>query len=448
MFQTPKEFDDQPRSYSATSHGHIETYLIERAADLIQKKKRTDWVNELPSLAAATAVNYKLYYLPVIHNFAEFVQNLPETKQGFYSHNGGFLDHGLERTVRALQLHQNYLSAYKEEEETQEQIALWNYAIFTASLLFDVGKLATKLLVTLRQDGQRFRDWNPFEGSMLKFSVRHYSYEFAKENLDVLRRQVTPLLAKQLMPDLGFSWLSSDKDVLSAWFALLQEEYRQVSAHMTVIPLADAQLSETYFQNYEKDLVRKIKTLLKDSAQAFKSLDVSKKPSTLFSKEPIGAAGETFVKRESMLISTVAGEAFLSWLKRGIASGKLSVNMPNSGIHVVGEGILLLEKVFQMFAKENPVYGDWHDIKRQFEQLDITKQMTGQQQAFRQYAIASEFKVLTEATLVANMYMVFLHNQNIPAVNPNIVPVEQEAKLPRLEDFNPPGKPNVPPAGF
>lgn len=448
MFKEFKGSDDHLSS-KVSSTSHIEIFPVLKAETLLRDEKRNDWVKELPEIIATSQAKYKLYYLPVLHHFAEFVQNLPETRNGFYSHHSGFLDHAIERTVRAMRLAQGYVTSDIEAGVSEELTGLWNYAIYTASLLFDVGKLATKLIVTLRQDTKRLRIWNPFEGSMLNFAT-HYSYEFAAENFDTLRRQVTPLLAKQLMPELGFGWLSSDKDILSAWFALLQEDYRQVSARMTVLPLADAEVLEAYFKNYEKHLAEKAKidklAIFKDPSLAIKATEVSKSAkyglftgATSTGTIPTGTFSTSDVAKMSTALGTVGGEAFLSWLRKNLASGKISVNLSNSGVHVTNEGVLLLSKIFEDFARDNPVYGNWREIKRQFERLEINQQFAATQtQAFRQYTTASEFKKLDEVTLVTNRYVVFLEAHKIPEVNPHVVAVNDKPQdlPPRPQNAN------------
>lgn len=418
------------------SVGNLGIYPVLTATALLSDHRRKEWVQSLVEWTQVKPVSYQLYYAPVLANFAEFVQNLPETQRGFYSHAGGFLDHGLERTVRVMQLSGHYLASNEVLPSSDEEKALWHYAVYTASLLFDVGKLVAKSMVMLRQQAKKIKLWNPFEGSMLKFAT-HYSYDFDAENWDELRRHVTPLIAQQIMPELGFGWLSSDKGVLSAWFALLQENYRQVGAYLSIIPLADAELLEGYFKVYEKELAEKRKL---DKLALFKDPGLALKAGQLPPGQGAGLFGGPASIDEKLKegssqerISTVAGEAFLDWLKKGLADGKISVNLPNSGVHRVSEGVLLLAGVFQAFAKENPVYGDWRQVKQQFEQLEVGRQVANQQQEFRQYATASDFKLLREVTLVTNVYVAFLHHQKLPPINPHIIAANRasEAFIPQ-----------------
>jgi hypothetical protein len=432
---------EKRRSNEDMNYHGIDIYPVLTAQALFLDEKRKVWLGQLADLIDIKATQYKLCCEPALRNFAEFVQNLPSTKHGlYYSHRGGVLDQGIERCINVMHSVRDFLPDESEESLIEEKKQLWQYAVFTASLLFDVGKVAVKTIVTLRERTRRLKTWNPFEGTMLNLSS-HYSYDFSVENWDMLRRQVTPLLAKQLMPELGFNWLSSDKDVLTVWFALLQEDYRQLNAWMSIIPSVDAQMLDSYFDKYQKELVGRPnvdpQSVFKDPLQSLKNTEVPKSPlkiGGLFSSTEVIGGSKTPVTGTPF--STIGGEAFLQWLKNGIAAGSTSVNLPNSGVHIIGEGVLLLEKIFQDFVKENPVYGNWQEIKKQFEHLEITKQAaTSEQHTFRHYASTSEFKLLTEVTIVTNMYVVFLHSQKMPGINPHIV----QASL--MQDTLPPSRP-------
>lgn len=417
------------------STGDIEIYPILKAETLLEEERRSAWLEKLPDLLGVKPLKYKLYYVPVLHSFAEFAQNLPATKHGlYYSHRGGVLDQGIERTINVIEAINPLLKEFSEDE-SEEKKELWRYAVYTASLLFDVGKIFTKTIVTLRQRTKRIKIWNPFEGAMSEFAS-HYSYHFSTDNNDMLRRQTTPLLAMSLMPKIGFTWLSTDKDILRAWFALLQEDYRQVDAWLSTIPLIDASMLDSYFTRYEKELSKMdLSGVFKDPLQSLKSAETYKAPPQrgIFSAQ---GEGKFSAETKKTTFSTVAGEAFLAWLKQNVGNEKVSVNMPNSGVHVIGDGVLLLEKIFKDFVKENPIYADWREVKKQFEQLEITRQAAGdQQQAFRHYATTSDFKLLTEVTIVTNMYVVFLHHQKIPGINPHIVAVNL------MQDTLPPNRP-------
>src|SRR5262249_27744283 len=123
------------------SVGDIGIYPILKAEKLFQEERRREWVDKLPDLLGVKTLKYKLYYLPALHNFAEFAQNLPTTRQGlYYSHLGGALDQAIERTINVAESMNAFLGA-QHEEESEERKLLWKYAVYTASLLFDVGKV-------------------------------------------------------------------------------------------------------------------------------------------------------------------------------------------------------------------------------------------------------------------------------------------------------------------
>src|SRR3990167_3599095 len=189
--------------------------------ELLATERRQQLLKILPSLSQLPPREYQSLYLKLVEFFAEFVQSLPETRHGYYPYAGGLLDHGLERAVRAVALSRNFMGS--EEGDTKEVLlkqARLRYAIFSAALLYDLGKLATKLTV-----------------------------------------MITPLLARQLMKSAGkkihkesfvtvsdgFIWIAQDKEILETWFAFFKEDSTQMNSVLSIIPLADAQTIANYF---------------------------------------------------------------------------------------------------------------------------------------------------------------------------------------------------------
>lgn len=61
------------------------------------------------------------------------------------------------------------------------------------------------------------------------------------------------------------------------------------------------------------------------------------------------------------------GDRFLSWLKAGIASGRLAINAVNARVHVVPEGLLLVSPgIFKDFDREN-----WSQVQKRFQKLRL-----------------------------------------------------------------------------
>ena len=75
------------------------------------------------------------------------------------------------------------------------------------------------------------QSWQAFEGSMLEQkNGDYYKYEFEKLNRDVLRKRITRILVRQLMPKKGFLWIASNKDVMAVWLAILDDDERDVDS--------------------------------------------------------------------------------------------------------------------------------------------------------------------------------------------------------------------------
>ncbi|EKD74574.1 MAG: hypothetical protein ACD_44C00399G0004 [uncultured bacterium] len=244
--------------------------------ELLATERRQQLLKILPSLSQLPPREYQSLYLKLVEFFAEFVQSLPETRHGYYPYAGGLLDHGLERAVRAVALSRNFMGS--EEGDTKEVLlkqARLRYAIFSAALLYDLGKLATKLTVMITgRHNAPANLWCPYEGSMLGLGT-HYQYVFEKENWDYLRVMITPLLARQLMKSAGkkihkesfvtvsdgFIWIAQDKEILETWFAFFKEDSTQMNSVLSIIPLADAQTIANYF-----DLDRPLQELAQPTA--------------------------------------------------------------------------------------------------------------------------------------------------------------------------------------
>lgn len=308
---------------------------VQSAQTLLAPEKRQLHLKNIRALLNLPPQLYDTLYYKTIERFAEFVQHLPHTQHGAFSASGGFLDHGIERAARALSLCLNYF--FPEEKNFQSigsHEALWVYAVFTAALFLDLGRIAVKYQVSLCQrDGTISKEWSAYAGSMNKHGD-YYKYDFIKENRDHLGRMVTGLLARQLLNEAsgadseeggGFNWLASNPDVLEAWLNMLTSQGRPVGTLLTVIPIADAQVIEAHLAIKNPHLFA---------------------GSMFDAKTPSGEEG-------LLALTTAEAEAFLHWLRTGLADGSISVNQADSNVHITPEGVLLDSKIFKEFSEKN-----------------------------------------------------------------------------------------------
>lgn len=408
--------------------------LVLPAESLLNTERRKQYTDELRRLINISEIDFNQVFLSVVQNFAEFVQELPETQSSYFSHQGGLLEHGLERAVMSVSMCRAYLLPGEGDLSTlSSDEMLWVYAVFTASLLLDVGKVATKLIVTLLDEKNTpCKVWLPYSGSMIGQGYA-YKFEFVAENLDELCNMVTPLLAIQILPEGaaidsqqditeedqsqkrkfpgGFTWIASDNDVLEAWLSMLSGEMRQVGTLLSIIPVIEAQILQGYFaegksvnfglsntalQFLEKLKERKHGMLEKARKEAHtkkeglftppplkelaKFSQAAKKIESGIFVKPEAKAAPLFVESGATTRTTVPPVAekvntqmahdFKAWLEQGIADGKITVNEANSFVHIKSEReAIILNRAVEEFAKAQNPAATAEDIKMIVQQI-------------------------------------------------------------------------------
>lgn len=448
---------------------------------LFNHNKRQDILKSIRSLVSLPPLEYEAFYLKAMTHFAEFVQQLPETAHSYYSHPGGLLDHGLERAHVALSLSRSYLFPTQTGITELTSIhELWLYAIFTAALLMDVGKIATKEAITLFDaEGKRLKQWQPSTGA-ISSQASYYKYEFLRENLDRLRMFYTPLLAQQILASTGFSetrssaftgfdWIASDPDVLEAWLAILNEDFSGGGHLLTIIPISQAQTIAHYFAENNKGLnVTPAKDFTVDSDStpndntatdlipSTKAAIASQVPGSKSIFQPTqvtGTSGQTVATAattgyiagsvaSAIAPTLAAGEAFLNWLKRNV-NLQTWVNNPNAPIQRVKDGLFITHpKLIQDFCRENPKYGNWQTVYHQFNQLDVALH-GGKIQSY--YNPNSDYKKLQQGILI-NPYL-FLSDKELAKieVNKNYIKLAPETLSSQVVKIEPMAQPNYSP---
>lgn len=421
---------------------HRDPVPILSADHLLATEKRQQALSDLRGLLSLPDEEYERIFLRITENFAEFVQNLPETERSYYANIGGMLDHALERASLSLFLCRTYLLP---EDATLASVSetemLWVYAVYTAALLYDIGKIATKHIITLTDEkGSDIKSWLPYDGPMTHQNASHYVYSFGEEHHDRMRWMVTPLLARQILPEDGFSWIASDNDVLESWLGLLSDEQRTVGSLLSVIPLADAQLLESYFtdrkvfrhslspqtvallskfQKERKELLRRQKELrekmlaegaekagITKTEEQFKippkdeSKNTSKQSLFGFPTKQPDKEVKAAVKHDPKEIT----QQFINWLQQNADKLNKSDSKNAALIQRVETGVLIDQKVLQQFIAESKTSNlNVSALEKLITQSEIAKPVTYTQ------VVESALKTgqINSALLVQNPYLVF-----------------------------------------
>ncbi len=315
------------------AQAQADLYVIKAADDLLNTENNLLLIETIKALIKPSK-RFNYLYLPIIRKFAEFVQTIPLMQHGFFNQEINFLEKGLERSARALSLCLKYF--FPEETDfinVSDSDALRIYATFTAALFLDMGKLTVKYSTMIyHKKGYPLKKWSPFAGSMLGLGY-FYKIDYIKENYDNLEYLTTPMLARQVLDSVsnisleteGFNWIASDLSVLEIWFYLLsrKEDRIPMTSFMSMVPRAEIDLIENSRLNAQ------------------------------------------------VAVTDPSGEAFLQWLRKGIADEKILINQKNAKISISDGNIFISTALFQEFADKNPSYNHAGVIEKQF--IDIAK---------------------------------------------------------------------------
>ena len=339
-------FNRSSKKDTSTSRKSVKDLTrLQVAEKLLRENRRESTLATIRKTLHLDDVRYESLAQNVLNLLVNYYQSLPESTVSFYQHSGGLLDHALQRTEAALSIFQNYLQADEQGCYTEIQ-KLWQYALYTASLLQGIGKLYIDYTVTLYDSqGGALKNWNPLQESLLSYGS-YYDYEFNRTGDEALRRRLNIILARQLMPISGFNWIASDEKVLAVWLALLNEDMYSAGTLGCILDTADAI------------------AIQREMDRIFKHLGGGRLPRVnrlgAFNDRPQDAVSQ---------FEQQTGIEFIQWVKSSLASGALMINKPP--LFVVPGGLLMSVDIFKLFVRENPQYKNWQVVQKGFISLGL-----------------------------------------------------------------------------
>ena len=314
---------------------------------LLSDPKRQALLLQIKSFSGLAPAQFDTLGLTLIHQFTHYCQSLPETYNSYYAHPGGMFDYALNRTEAALQLFRQYI-IQQEDAELSEIQKLWLYALLSASLLKDIGKLQIDYRINVfNTQGKHLKLWNPLIES-LHGAGSYYQCEFEADNEDniSLRRRVNLILAYQLMPETGFSWIASNPEILACWLALLSDDWRSAGTLGAILVRADAAAIQRYFNEF----------LLHHQHR--------RSPRTARIGTFVDSTPESNLAKEQMM-----GIEFINWLTRAMGNGQMIVN--KAPLLMVPGGLLIGVEAFKLFITENQEYKNWQAVQQGFLSLKL-----------------------------------------------------------------------------
>ncbi len=311
---------------------------IAAPARLLAEMKREALIQKITESCALDTERFNRLCSKLIHNIANYYQLLPESANRYYALPGGLIDHALNRTEAALHLFRQHLLQDQQAELSEEQ-KLWLYALFSASLLQGIGKLQLDYQINFFDNkGHLLKTWNPLLDKPAS-TGHYYHYEFTKGSEDDLRHRLNIVLALQLMPESGFSWVASEPDVLATWLALLSEDPHSAGMLGAILERADAIAIQRDIHEY---LIKNTST---GGARAGRV-------STFIDSTP-----ESSGEKEHLL-----GAEFIKWLTQELKKGLICIN--KIPLVVIPTGLIMSREVFQLFMKNHPEVKHWQAVQK------------------------------------------------------------------------------------
>lgn len=375
---------------------------------LLITEKRTQVQKDFFALMGFDTEHYDKLCQSLLINMANYLQDLPETRNSYFSNRGGFLNHGLSRCAAALGAARAYFvnDEGKPSPELSAEQQLWMYALFSAALLKGIGKLFVDFIVEMfDSNGEFIGNWHVFEGSMKEQGAFFFDYDFDVPYQEIFRHRVTLILARQIMPPEGYNWLASDKNVFAIWLALLEDDNRSGGTLGMILDKAE---------------IIAINRFLNERALAAYNQDGDAKP---FSKK-----GTTFGVPQQHITDIgkegnipQAGMEFVKWLNRSLLTARLMINQ--APLFSVPGGLLMSPDIFKLFIREHPQFKNADTVQAAFTQMQLHS--TGPNGEAKQSFIQNKTKqihsgvVLSAVGLVLpeKVKMVNLSNGAIKQVN-------------------------------
>lgn len=331
-------------------------YPVLSAEQLLSSKERSAVIHQIRKQSGAPIEYFNILYKKLIENVAEFTQNLPSLKNRRLCR----LDRQLNIASIALSLREPYVLAGELlNRSTDDEKALWNYVIFSSLLLSRVGELFTHYHVSMVNDKGLFQQaWEPLVGSMLG-QGQYYKIRNIIDTTFPTTKDVTVLLARQLMPDDGFHWIASNPVAFEQWLLGLQSSGTGES---------EGVINDCYI-TLQKYLIENQKLIEQENQEILKEYLEELLEEFIVDHH----TGEELTEQlSSEATNTRAGEDFYQWLREGIEQEKITVNKNDSSVLVTSQGVLLLHpEIFERFAHENPHHHNAEVVFDQFKKLGL-----------------------------------------------------------------------------
>ena len=181
------------------------------ASTLLGAQQYQRLIERIHSFSDLHDEHFQVSYHLLIRRYAEYVQALPKSLSRKL---GSLLNDSLLRATGVLKA---YVDLHKQASPLQR------YAIFSAILLRDAGRVFTRYMIILvDKEGKHLRYWDPMQGPMSQQEEGcYYKLVPLQVNQTRLNEPLSIMIAPELMSPESYEWLTGDRAVFVEWLDLM-----------------------------------------------------------------------------------------------------------------------------------------------------------------------------------------------------------------------------------
>lgn len=214
----------------------VEGFQVRSGGELLGEHE--SHLRNIQRLCGVPERHWRTLYLDAMVAYANYVQRLPASESHHHPGPGGLLSHTLEALTHALRIRRGHLLPQgADAEEITAKQDLWSYAVFSTTLLHDIGKPLMDQCVTLFDaGGKRIGLWDglaPMQAGLW------YRVRFRPDRVHRLHERAALLLAQRIIPEPALAWLVSDPHVTAVWLACICGDHDEAGVLGEITQQAD-----------------------------------------------------------------------------------------------------------------------------------------------------------------------------------------------------------------
>lgn len=204
-----QQFEVQPENFQSSEHQHI--WAVKAPEVLLSEPLYQEKLQAIKQQLSIIEEDYEKLYLPLIYQFAAYIQELPYSLNTIKENASiTLLEYALTLSLNTLKIRRGFMLPLGADTETcYQQQGLWTYAVFTGGLLETCWQVIANYKIELFDKNHKSLGiWEPLITS--KISIGHF-YQYAFKSSESIFQSFNSILAKTIIPEQGFFELSSHK---------------------------------------------------------------------------------------------------------------------------------------------------------------------------------------------------------------------------------------------